>query len=238
MNRKLAAAALVAAAAALAAAAVIAIGRDYVAKIDGSPVSLSEYYIFLYEQINLFEEIGGSDIWEIDFDGETAEDVAKRNALQRLALVRAAARQAKRMELALSPAEEQEALDSARQVLAEMNPETVRECGLTAARAARVMEDRLLLNKVYAQVTDNIMLSESDFEEYVRQYRLDNDAALPPRTAAELSELTDVLRSAYLEDRKRDVFNENYARWTAGSAIAVNDEVYGGIRIVDIMPVP
>ncbi len=41
-------------------------------------ISKSEYILYLYEATRDFNEIGGNDIWETDFDGQSAENVVKK----------------------------------------------------------------------------------------------------------------------------------------------------------------
>ena len=44
-------------------------------------ISKSEYMLYLYEATRDFNEIGGNDIWETDFDGQSAENVVKKEHL-------------------------------------------------------------------------------------------------------------------------------------------------------------
>ena len=51
--------------------------EDYVVKINDEAVSKEEFNIYLFETQKSFEQFGGTDIWDTDFDGKSAEDVAK-----------------------------------------------------------------------------------------------------------------------------------------------------------------
>ena len=63
---------------------------DWLIKIDGKSVSRMEYLIYLKETVQNYELIGGDDIWDTDFDGRTAEDVAKESAFNSLVAVKIA----------------------------------------------------------------------------------------------------------------------------------------------------
>ena len=69
-------------------------GGSYVVSIDGSQVSVNEYMIYLRETVKSFEAIGGEDIWETDFDGRNAFDVARENAMNSLVMVKLSVAQA------------------------------------------------------------------------------------------------------------------------------------------------
>ena len=51
-------------------------GGDYVAEIGNTKIRRGEFMVYLIEQKKNFEEQGGSDIWEADFDGVSAIEVA------------------------------------------------------------------------------------------------------------------------------------------------------------------
>ena len=68
-------------------------GGDYVAEIGGTKISRGEFMVYLIEQKKNFEEQGGSDIWGADFDGVSAIEVAKQNALDSITMVKSAVKQ-------------------------------------------------------------------------------------------------------------------------------------------------
>ncbi len=146
------------------------IENDYVAKIDGYNISKAEYYIYLYEQKVYFEEIGDSEIWEIDISGESAENLAKQNALKRVTLVKAALNQAKKMNITLSQDEKESLKTSLEQIYNNFSPALISSSGLTIETLIKVTEEIEILNKVYNEITKNYVLSENDFSKYFEQY--------------------------------------------------------------------
>jgi len=53
----------------------------YIATLNGIPIPLDEYKIYLREEVLSFEFTGGPLIWRTDFSGVPASEVAKNNAL-------------------------------------------------------------------------------------------------------------------------------------------------------------
>lgn len=54
----------------------------YIATLNGTPLPLDQYYIYLREEIARFELIGGADIWQTTMSGLPTLEVAKNNALE------------------------------------------------------------------------------------------------------------------------------------------------------------
>ena len=76
--------------------------ENYLVKINGETVSAEEFNIYMYETQNSFELLGGEDIWQTDFDGRTAESVARDNALATVTLVKFAGERAREAGIELS----------------------------------------------------------------------------------------------------------------------------------------
>ena len=62
--------------------------------VNDEAVSVEEFNIYLYETQKSFEQLGGTDIWETDFDGRKAESVAKDNTFNTVVMVKIAAQKA------------------------------------------------------------------------------------------------------------------------------------------------
>lgn len=73
--------------------------NGWAVKINDKTVSREEFNIYLYETQKSFESLGGEDIWETDFDGRSAETVAKENTLSTLTFVKLTAERAENMEV-------------------------------------------------------------------------------------------------------------------------------------------
>ena len=78
---------------------------DSLMTIDGKDVSKDEYLVYLNEAVRNFEEIGGPDIWDTDFDGKSAFDTAKESALSSLKMVKLTIMRSERNDVSLNDEE-------------------------------------------------------------------------------------------------------------------------------------
>ncbi len=88
-------------------------------QVNHEKVYKGEYLLYLKEQKELFEESGGREIWETDFDGIPAVDIAKQKAVRTICYVKFAKAYAKELALVRSPEEEQAATAWAQAIDAE-----------------------------------------------------------------------------------------------------------------------
>ena len=49
---------------------------EAVLKIDGQEIMKSEYMVYLYTTTQSFVAAAGEDVWNMDFDGQTADELA------------------------------------------------------------------------------------------------------------------------------------------------------------------
>lgn len=149
-----------------------------VAMIDGEKISEAEFNIYLIEAKQMFEEIGGDDIWETDFEGKTAEEVAKESALNSIFYIKISAKAAKNMNISLTKEEKEQALKEAQNSMKALTEQELEEMNLTEDIFIRVMEEKILRNKLYESITGNFELSEKDFESYYVEYMEENKKEL------------------------------------------------------------
>lgn len=149
--------------------------NDYVLSIDGDKISVEEYNVYLDEQVKNFEEQGGSDIWEVDFDGVPAKNVAKQNAVNTIVMVKAAVNHADQLGIALTDDEKAEALQSAEQQGSD-NTELV----------TRIMEESAIQSKVYDKITGSYQINDAEFEAYLADYYSQNKEQYSEYTAKEI----------------------------------------------------
>ena len=100
--------------------------NGWAVKINDKTVSREEFNIYLYETQKSFESLGGEDIWETDFDGRSAETVAKENTLSTLTFVKLTAERAENMEVETTEEDKQAAKAGAEEMYNSLT-DTVRE---------------------------------------------------------------------------------------------------------------
>jgi foldase protein PrsA len=157
-------------------AAVLALGAcskgsdDYVLTINGTRVSKGEYMVYLYEQKKSFEERGGEDIWEVDFDGTSAQEVAKQNAVNSITLVKAALAQADDLEINLTDADEKEIDEQSKTLFEDMGEQKTAALNISEDDIRKIVRESFIQQRVYDLVTDGFVVNEDDFNTYFDEH--------------------------------------------------------------------
>ena len=145
-------------------------GSDYVIKIGNDKISRGEYLVYLMEQKKSFEQQGGSDIWEADFDGVSAEEVAKQNAVNSLVMVKTAVKQTDELGITLTDDDKKNVETQTDELLKDFSEDDLNNLELNREKIYKIMEEVALQQKVYAYVTDSYTVNENEFKEYLNQY--------------------------------------------------------------------
>ena len=135
--------------------------------INGESCSLEEYEVYFREAQRNFEEIGGLDIWETDFDGRSAVEVAKESALNAMIAVKVTAQKAEDFNITLTQEEQQQALEGAQSSL-EADEDTISQAYKDAVQ--EIMEEKRLYTKVRAYIVKDYVISEPEFKNYSESY--------------------------------------------------------------------
>lgn len=150
---------------------------DSVLTIDGEKITTEEYNVYLDEQIKSFEEQGGEDIWQVDFDGVSAVNVAKQNAVNSLVMVKAAAMHAEQLGVTLTEENKKEAAEKASQLIGyDQNKELL----------IKIMEEAALQSKVYEKITGSYQINDDEFELYLESYYEQNKDRYTKHTVKEI----------------------------------------------------
>lgn len=144
--------------------------NDYVVKIGNDKISRGEYLVYLMEQKKSFEAQGGTDIWEADFDGVSAEEVAKQNAVNTLVMVKTAVKQTKELGITLNEEDKKNVETQTEELLNDFKSSDLEKLDLNKDKIYKIMEEVALQQKVYAYVTDSYTINEAEFNEYINQY--------------------------------------------------------------------
>lgn len=167
--------------------------------INREEVPVGEFMVYLLETQKRFEALGGSDIWETNFDGKTAEEAAKESALTACKTVKIAVQKAKALSVALNADELAAAKSEAEQELQQLTEAQLQAMGTTHQMMLQVMEDKAIYNQVYQKIIADYEISEADFNVYYEQnasafrknriqYTLEEITVADPTTAEELWE--------------------------------------------------
>lgn len=150
---------------------------DYVLTVDGEKISRAEFDVYFNEQVKSFEEQGGSDIWEVDFDGVAAVNVAKQNAVNTLVVVKAAVSHAEQLGVQLDDNDKAEAKKRAEELITD---------GADIELLTRIMEESAVQSKVYEKITGSYSINDEEFEEYFNDYYEQNKNQYTKYTVKEI----------------------------------------------------
>ncbi len=152
---------------------------NYVLKVGNIKISPSEYKIYLYEQKKFFEETGEADIWEVDIDGTSAEDIAKQNTINSIVTVKSALQQADKLNIKLSDSDYQTITSEAEKFYNELGS-LAEKLEITYDDVYDVMEESNIQRKVFDYIANGFVIDENDFNEYYETYFNENKADLVP----------------------------------------------------------
>lgn len=185
---------------------------DWLIKIDGKNVSRTEYLIYLKETVQNYELIGGDDIWDTDFDGRTAEDVAKESAFNSLVAVKIAIEKADKYSASLSETDESRAEMEALQMSQNAGEEKDSEFYKTALN---VVKEKYLYNYVKENLTKSIKIASAQTNAFCSENR-----------DKYRKNLEYVQGKAYYFDTTEEA--QNYAQTSDGTENAVYSEDLSG----------
>ena len=129
--------------------------------------SFEEYKVYFDEAKRNFEEIGGTDIWETDFDGRSAVTVAKESALNSMIAVKVSVQKAQDLNINLTQEEQQRALSEAKLTIEASEHEPT-----SAYKEAveKIMLEKILYSKVREAVVKDYVISEAEYHAYSESY--------------------------------------------------------------------
>ncbi len=140
------------------------------AMISDVPISEKEYLLYLYEEKIRFEDRGTVEIWKVDFDGASAEDIAKQNAFETVALVKISNIEAKRRSISLNSSDDEKIKLYRDSILSNIGGEILKKINFTESDLDKLVSENALYLKLFDNITKNVSVSETAFEEYYNDY--------------------------------------------------------------------
>ena len=143
----------------------------YIATLNGIRIPLSEYKLYLREQIISFESIGGGTyIWKTNFDGIPAQVVAKQRALDAIIFVKLIIEYADIIGVYLTPEDKKEAVLNAEILFDSFTPQERQDIDFYVV--VNTMKEMILQTKVFDEITRNYTLEEERAEVFHHIYEL------------------------------------------------------------------
>lgn len=146
---------------------------DWVININNEKVSKAEFLVYLKEQTYSFEEQGGQDIWEIDFDGVSAWEVAKQNAANSVTMVKLAVKQAEGLGIS-SEVDMSQITSEAQMLYDSFSAEEITEMGITLEMIEEIIKEGNIQAQVYQAITQNYQPNTQEVEQYCSTYYAEN----------------------------------------------------------------
>ena len=183
-------------------------GGDYVAEIGNTKISRGEFMVYLIEQKKNFEEQGGSDIWEADFDGVSAIEVAKQNALDSITMVKSAVKQTDSLGIKLDEKDISDIDNQTKSLMSEFSSEELTELSLDYDKIHSILDESALQSKVYDYVTSNYVVNSDEMNKYIEEYKKKNAGEFNTYTVQELFVQGDVEGSNQNYTKAQDAYNK------------------------------
>lgn len=183
-------------------------GGDYVAEIGGTKISRGEFMVYLIEQKKNFEEQGGSDIWGADFDGVSAIEVAKQNALDSITMVKSAVKQTDFLGIKLDEKDISDVDNQTKNLMSEFSSEELNELSLDYDKIHSILEESALQGKVYNYVTSNYVVNSDEMSKYIEEYKKKNAGEFNTYTVQELFVQGDAEGSTQNYTKAQEAYNK------------------------------
>ncbi|MDR2939995.1 MAG: hypothetical protein LBV08_06685 [Clostridiales bacterium] len=196
-----------------------------VANISNELVSEKEYKLYLYEEKKRFEETGSVEIWKVDFDDMSAEEIAKQNAFETLCLVKISNIEAKKRNILLTPEDNDKVMLYKNSLSKNVPDEVIRKISLSENEINKISEENALYLKLFESITKNVVVSEGGFTEYFEANY----------SGGGISQewLRQQAYSEYVDGQKKIFFDREYNRWRENIDIEINTNLYMDISIND-----
>jgi hypothetical protein len=109
-----------------------------VMKIDGQEIMKSEYMVYLYTTTKSFVSAAGEDVWSMDFDGQTADELVEERTINTIQSVIAAKEYAEANGIALTEEQKAAAAEAAEQFMQGVSAEDLKKMNLDVKKLKRI----------------------------------------------------------------------------------------------------
>ncbi|TCK87866.1 peptidyl-prolyl cis-trans isomerase C/foldase protein PrsA [Natranaerovirga hydrolytica] len=135
--------------------------EEVIISINEQEVFLEEVEIYLKEIEKEFEAIGGKDIWETNFDGKTASEVAKERVIENIVQIKIINDKAKELGMDIDQ-EESESINEYVQNYKKSNEGNINE-----TLVEQIFYESFIVNKVFEELTKGFEPNLEQTQEYI-----------------------------------------------------------------------
>lgn len=144
---------------------------ETVLKIDGQEIMKSEYMVYLYTTTQSFIAAAGEDVWNMDFDGQTADELVEERTISTLQSVKAAEEYAAANGIALTDEQKKEAKAAAEQFISTVDEADLAKMGMDTEKLIPLMEASYLYSLVYESISAECAVDEADMAAYYEEQK-------------------------------------------------------------------
>ncbi|WP_405726009.1 peptidyl-prolyl cis-trans isomerase [Anaerotignum sp.] len=139
---------------------------EAVLKINDQEIMRSEYMVYLYTTTKSFVSAAGQDVWSMDFDGQTADELVEERTISTIQSVIAAKEYAAANGIALTEEQKAEAKTAVEQFMAGVSEGDLAKMGVDAEKLQPLMEDSYLYTLVHQEIAAECDVDAGDMEAY------------------------------------------------------------------------
>lgn len=139
---------------------------EVVLKINGQEIMKSQYMIYLYTTTQSFLAAAGDEVWTMDFDGQTADELVEERTISTIQSVIAAKDYAAENDIVMTEQQKEEAKDAAEQFMITVPSQELEKMGAEESILLPLMEDSYLFALVYDAIAAECAVDEEDFAAY------------------------------------------------------------------------
>ena len=139
---------------------------EAVMKVNGQEIMKSEYMVYLYTTTKSFVSAAGEDVWGMDFDGQTADELVEERTISTIQSVIAAKEYAAANGIALTEEQKAEAKAAVEQFMAGVSEEDLGKMGMDAEKLQPLMEDSYLYTLVHQEIAAECDVDAADMDTY------------------------------------------------------------------------
>lgn len=139
---------------------------ETVLKIDGHKIMKSEYMTHLYTTSMEFISSAGEDAWNMDFDGQTADELVEAHTINTLQNLIAAKKYAEENNITLTDQEKNEAKLAAEEYISSISKEDLAKMGINTEKLTAIMETSYLYSSVYNAISESSTVDDAEIDRF------------------------------------------------------------------------
>ena len=145
------------------------VADEAIMKIDGQDILKSEYMVYLYTTTQNFISVGGEDVWTMDFEGQTADELLQERTIETLRTVIAAGKYAAENDVVLTDEMKTQTEQAAESFFTQLSVEDAKKMNVDKKKLIPYMEASYLYSLAYEALAKECEVDEAGKEAYLAE---------------------------------------------------------------------